>query len=91
MNICHSTDAYIAREMVRRCDFQMVHVHDNFMSNPDRLQDVCRTYREICAEVAKSDLLQDILRQITGNTKLTINKCSTDLDQSILNSSYMLS
>ena len=90
-NICHSVDGYVAREMVRRCDFQLAHIHDCFLFPVDHLQDVSRTYREIMAEVAKSDLLQDILRQITNDPKLTITKYSSDLDQDILNSSYMLS
>jgi len=90
-NIVHSVDGYVAREMVRRCDFQMVHVHDNFLCSPDHLQDMCRIYREIMAEIAKSDLLQDILRQITGDVELTITKYSIDLDKDILGSSYMLS
>ena len=43
------------------------------------------------AEIAGSNLLEDILRQITGNTNLSITKFSTDLDQYISNSNYMLS
>lgn len=90
-NIIHSIDGYIAREMVRRCSFQLSHVHDCFVFSPDHLQDVARTYREIMAEIAKSDLLQYILRQVTGDYNLIIKKHSCDLDQDILNSSYMLS
>ena len=76
--------------MIRRCDFQLSHVHDCFVFNPNHLQDVTRTYREIMAEIAKSDLLEDILRQITGNDTLSFSK-EADISQYILNSSYMLS
>jgi|LWDU01.1.fsa_nt_gi hypothetical protein len=90
-NVIHSIDGYIAREMVRRCDFQLSHVHDCFVFNPNYLQEVSKTYREIMAEIAKSDLLNNILRQLTGNTNLVITKISNDLNVSILASQYMLS
>lgn len=89
-NIIHSVDGYVAREMVRRCKFQLSHVHDCFVFNPNYLQDVTRTYREIMAEIAKSNLLEDILRQITGNNTYLFSK-DEDISQHILNSSYMLS
>ena len=89
-NVIHSIDGYVAREMIRRCDFQLSHVHDCFVFNPNHLQDVTRTYREIMADIAKSDLLEDILRQITGNDTLSFSK-EADISQYILNSSYMLS
>ena len=77
--------------MVRRCDFQLSHVHDCFVFNPNHLQEVSKTYREIMADIAKSDLFSNILRQITGNSSLQISKTSNDLHLDILNSNYMLS
>ena len=90
-NVIHSIDGYVAREMIRRCDFQLSHIHDCFVFNPNYLQKVCKMYRIIMAEIAKSGLFEDILRQITGNPNLTVAKASTDLDIAILNSNYMLS
>ena len=89
-NVIHSVDGYVAREMIRRCNFQVSHVHDCFVFNPNHLQPVTKTYREIMAEIANSDLLEDILRQITGNSSWTFTK-NTDISQEILNSNYMLS
>ena len=92
-NIIHSVDGYIAREMVRRNHYEgteLVHIHDCFVFTPDAMQDVARHYREILAEIADSNLLEDILSEVTG-TKLTINKMSSDLSKDILNSQYMLS
>ena len=90
-NVIHSIDGYIAREMIRRCDFQLSHIHDCFVFNPNYLQQVCQTYREITAELAKSNIFVDIIRQITGNPNFTVTKASTDLDKDILQSNYMLS
>ena len=92
-NIVHSVDGYVAREMVRRCHsmkIQLVHIHDCFVFSPDYLQVVSQTYREILAEIANSDLLSDILSEISGNY-VPVTKLSTDLAKDILNSEYMLS
>ena len=90
-NGIHSIDGYVAREMVRRCTFQLSHVHDCFVFNPNHLQPVTKTYREIMAEIANSDLLGDILREIPGKGNLQVPKTSSNLPQDILNSNYMLS
>ena len=89
-NIIHSIDGYIAREMIRRCNFQLSHIHDCFVFNPNHLQKVIVTYKTIMAEIADSDLLADILSQITKGP-ITFNKDSNNLSQCILNSTYMLS
>lgn len=90
-NVIHSIDGYIAREMIRRCNFQLVHIHDCFRFSPDHLQKVVKTYKEIMAEIAKSNLLQDIIIEITGNHKIVLSKYSYDLHKDIMGSNYMLS
>ena len=90
-NVIHSIDGYVAREMIRRCNFQLSHIHDCFVFSPDHLQEVADMYRFIVAEVARSDLFQDILIQISGNANLEVTKYTEDLDTAILSSSYMLS
>ncbi len=43
------------------------------------------------ADIAKSDLFENILQQLTGDTTIKVVKDTDDLDTYILNSSYMLS
>lgn len=90
-NVIHSVDGYVAREMIRRCDFQLSHVHDCFVFHPNYLQRVCKTYREIMADIAKSNLFEDILQQLMNDTSIKVSKDTNDLDTYILNSEYMLS
>ena len=68
-NVIHSIDAYIAREMVRRAnqrEFQLAHIHDAFCAHPNNMDKVRTNYRMIMAEIADSDLLANILTQLSG-------------------------
>jgi len=89
-NIIHSVDGYVAREMVRRCPFDIAHIFDCFYFHPDNMQDASRIYREILADIAQSDLLADILSEISGKN-ISIAKESDDLHLDILASKYAIS
>ena len=92
-NIIHSIDGYIAREMTRRAKdqgFECVHIHDAFGFHPNYGNQVRENYREILAEIADSDLLQDILSELYGYVQ-RITKDSYDLHKDILESEYALS
>ena len=92
-NIIHSIDAYVVREMVRRANvegFELAHIHDAFTAHPNHMQRVRELYVEILAEIADSNLLADILSEITG-TNVVLTKLSNNLSVDILASEYALS
>lgn len=79
--------------MVRRSKlrgFQLAHVHDAFCASPNYMNIVRELYRNILAEIADSDLLADILSQISG-TKVLIDKTTINLSEFIRDSEYAVS
>jgi hypothetical protein len=92
-NIIHSVDGYVAREMVRRSNeagFELAHIHDSFWCSPVYMNQVRQFYKDILIEIAKSNLLEDILSQITGES-ITLNYTHPDLWMSMSDAEYMLS
>ena len=92
-HVIHSVDSYVCREMVRRAykqGFRLLTVHDEYWASPNRFNQVRWNYIQIMAEIAASDLLSDILSQITGED-IEFQKLSVGLDKLILQSEYPLS
>ena len=92
-NITHGTDGYVGRQMSRRADnqgFDLLSIHDSFWAHPNNMNKVRINYNETLAEIAESNLLQDMLREITEYNG-TIKKMSTDLGDYIRQSNYALS
>lgn len=93
-NVVHSIDGYVVREMRRRARnqmFEVLSIHDSFWASPNHMNKVRKNYIDILAEIAESNLLQDILRQITGDHELIHTKLSYDLADKIRESEYPLS
>lgn len=93
-NVTHSIDAYIVRELVRRTykkGFEMATIHDSFWCSPNHMNDIRVLYNRILKEIAESNLLQDILNEITGNSNGVYVKFTNDLGTFIENADYALS
>jgi len=66
VNIIHSVDAYIARQMIVRNDFPIWPIHDGFNCHPNHANEMRVCYQTILAEILESTLLEDILEEILG-------------------------
>lgn len=93
-NVTHSVDSYICREMIRKADtqgFELLTIHDAFFASPNHMNKVRQNYLDILIRISKMDLLQSILREITGVAELVHTKCSNDLHLKMVDAEYALS
>jgi hypothetical protein len=93
-NIVHSVDAYVVREMYRMAKmqgFELLTIHDSFWASPNYMQNVRENYLKILIDIANSNILQGILRQITGNPNLEYVKVSKNLGELMVDAEYPLS
>ena len=88
-NVIHSLDGYICREIVKRLNSKGIEVspiHDSFGVHPNHCDELRKVYREILAQIYKSDMLKDILSEVTGvEVDIKINPFDEEIYQSILN------
>lgn len=89
-NATHSVDSYICREMIRRCKFPMLPIHDCFFAHPNDMNHVRRIYTEVLSDICQMDLLKDMVRQIAGRS-MPVPKKKSDLHRLVLQSEYALS
>jgi len=78
----------VMKVLVESKPFELVTIHDAFKSLANNMNTVRYWYKEILAELADSHIMQDILRQIHNNPKLTLDRASEDLGDLIRNSNY---
>lgn len=79
----------IARTL-ERPSFEVICVHDEFKCHPNYMNYLRRTYIEIMAEIADSDILSTILSHIYGVSG-TYKKIGSGMSEYILKSNYALS
>ena len=89
-NVIHSVDGYVAREMIRRMNGKFITtIHDAFACHPSDCDLMRKNYQDIMVELLHSDLLNDILSQISG-TKMEMNKDNGLTEEHIRTSQYYL-
>lgn len=81
--------AKILTGMLAYQPFELVTVHDEFKAHANNMNHVRWQYREIMAEIAESDVLDDILSQLHGQAVI-FNKLSFNLADQIRKSEYAL-
>lgn len=100
-NVIHSVDGYVAREMVRRMTQPCVEfnryypafittIHDAFGTHQNNAEEMTWHYTNIMCELNDSDLLRNIMSQISGKHMLSIKK-NTLTNDMIRASIYKLS
>ena len=77
----------ISGMMLSHKPFPLVTVHDAFTSHPNNIDQVRFHYKEIMAELAESNLMNDLLTQLGSKP---VNKPVSNLSSLIRNSSYAL-
>lgn len=77
-HVIHSIDAYILREIARRCaklGIPLYTIHDSFGTTPNYYFELNEVVRQVLADVLEMDLLEDILSQIdSAKLQLAINR-----------------
>ncbi len=89
-NLTHSVDSFVLREVIRRADFPINPLHDAFFIHPNHVAATKALYREVMAEVASMNLLDNIASQLCNQSidlKITGRAA---LSAEILKSNYAL-
>lgn len=92
-NIVHSVDGWIVRMMVRAAKkqgFWMAPIHDCFYASPNYMNQLRQNYLTIMQWIANSDLVSNILTDISGRYVPYV-KYSTSLAAQIKDAEYALS
>lgn len=88
VNIIHSIDAYVARQMTIRCPFEVITIHDGFRCLPVNAKEMRIIYNTIMAEITDSALLEDIIKELSG-ASITLHKQFKG--SHVMNSQYAIS
>lgn len=81
--------AEIVEGMLSYIPFELVTIHDEFKAHANNINHVRYQYKEILAEIADSNVLDDLLSQINGVTG-KFNKPVSNLGDLIRQSNYAL-
>ena len=94
-NVCLLSDKHldklinIASDMLEYKPFPVITVHDEFKCHPNNMNHLRFQYKEILADLADSDLLQDLLIQLYGKVG-KVQKKSSNLGDKIRQSNYAI-
>lgn len=66
-NLVHSIDAYICREIIRRCNFEVITIHDSFSCHPNNIDKLRLTYIQLLKEIQQMNILNYIGKQLNSS------------------------
>lgn len=91
--IVHATDAYVCRQVIRKLakkNIEVLTIHDSFWVSPLYGNELRWTYIETLAEIAKSDLFNDIASQLKEK-RISTTFPNPNLYKEIFHAEYPLS
>lgn len=68
-NIIHSIDSYICRQVIRKCPFEVLTIHDSFGCSANNVKQLKQIYTDILKDIQKMNMLEYILKQIDKDYK----------------------
>lgn len=83
--------AELINELLNQHSFTVITIHDEFKCHPKYMNCLRETYMTILAELADSNVGQQILRDVRKDDTYILQKLSTDLGDAIMKSEYFLS
>jgi hypothetical protein len=95
-NIRGMTDTHLeslstmVNNMLAYKPFEVVTIHDEFRAHPNNLNYLRQVYVDVMAEIAESNMLKDLMEQLTGQP-YNFKKTCHDLGKIIRESNYSLS
>ena len=92
-NVVQSIDAYICRELIRRCyksGFNILTVHDAFYTSPVNIHQMRQHYLDICIELYKSNYLSNIISELLGRP-IKYKQYDTSLEDKLRDAEYFIS
>lgn len=93
--IAHTCDAWFANSVVDTCKhqfgFDVYHVFDQFFCSPKHMNRLRWVAREILAQLAETNYLQEAMRDITGDHTFVYTKHSNNLADKIRTADYFIS
>jgi len=89
-NFIQSFDAYIVRELIRRCDFEVLTIHDSFHCHVNNINKLREVYRQVLVDIASTDTLNKTLKGLDCSIDLS-GITGKGLVQGIKEAEYFLS
>jgi len=90
-NVIHSIDAYVLRQLILKCDFDMYTIHDCYFCHPNNMQKLRENLLEIFIEISEQDLLGNIIGQLVNDDSVKYEKINSNFTELLRTGEYFIS
>lgn len=81
----------LIEETMSKPSFEILMIHDEIKALPNHVNDMRETYRNVLAELADSNIGQQIIREVRNDPTYVLDKLTTNLGDEIMKAEYFLS